>query len=623
MGRELVLLYNDAWVPILGPEKHPALGLPGVRVWPEMWHIIGRQLESVLATGQATFSDDQLLPAKRFGYLEEAYFTYSYSAIHDESGAVGGAFTAVTETTQRVLGERRLRTLRALGEVTTAPSGNEERSVEHVCAAALRALAGNRADIPFAAAYVVEDGVVRLFDSVGLREAGQVLPLVVSDPAEEPWVWDAVMHGAAGVIDDWGRRWPGAVVAGANPVGDADPEVVLVLPVTTGSQSGPAAVLVAGVTPYRTLDDDFRGFFGLVVDQVSRAVSDVQAFEGQRRRAEALAELDRAKSEFFANVSHEFRTPLTLIAGPAEDSLGDTREPLGPAQRERVEIIRRNVGRLRRLVDDMLDFARIEAGRMRPELEAADLAELTRELVSSFAPAVARAGLQLRTDIKLPGPPVEVDVRMWEKIVLNLLSNAVKYTRTGHIEVTLRRRDATVALAVRDTGIGIPRHELPLLFQRFHRVRGNSGRSHEGAGIGLALVAELVRVHGGTVEVESTVGTGTTFTVGVPLTPTDKAGDASSTRARPSAPGPYVEEALQWVAQPGPGQVGIEEYGADVPVGVARSGACVLVVEDNADLRRFITRLLAPHEAAPGCRLARRAPPRAVTRAALPTASLP
>jgi len=178
-GPDLVLLYNDAWVPILGPEKHPALGLPGARVWPELWHIIGTQLHSVLSTGQATFSDDQLLPAMRFGYLEEAYFTYSYSAIRDESGAVAGVFTAVSETTQHVLSERRLRTLRTLGEKTGLAATQGGDTVEQVCAAAVTAMADNRADIPFAAIYTLNPGdpIAHFVSAMGISD-----PSVMTTP---------------------------------------------------------------------------------------------------------------------------------------------------------------------------------------------------------------------------------------------------------------------------------------------------------------------------------------------------------------------------------------------------------------------------------------------------------
>jgi PAS domain S-box-containing protein len=583
-GPDLIMLYNDGYAPMLGPVKHPALGRPGREVWAEIWHIVGEQLRSVLSTGRPTWSDDQVLPMLRFGYLEEAYFTYSYSVIHDETGAVGGVFTAVSETTQRVLGERRLRTLRALGEAATVVAGTGQvTTAEQVCRAALRTLAASRADVPFAGAYLLDqDGArARLVAAMGLRADAALLPAELPAAQADPALWQAVVTGETRTLRGLAERHPQAVLPGASPAGDQPCDTALALPVLVNGRERAAGLLVAGVTPYRELDEDYRGFFNLLTDQVSRAVGDADAFEAQRRRAEALAELDRAKSEFFANVSHELRTPLTLIAGPAEDALADQAEPLGPGQRGRMEIIRRNAGRLRRLVDDMLDFARIEAGWLRPELVAADLTAVTSELIASFAPAVERAGLELRTDFSPLPRPVPVDMGMWEKVVLNLLSNAVKYTLHGRIDVSLRAVGRMLELSVRDTGIGIPAAELPRLFQRFYRVRSTAGRSHEGAGIGLALVAELVRLHGGTVGAESAEGAGSTFTVRLPYdqVPADLPG---APPVRPSTA--YVDEALQWAGHP-----------AEVGLPGDTGGARVLVVEDNADLRRFIAGLLEPN----------------------------
>lgn len=581
-GPQLLMLYNDAYLPLLG-HKHPALAEPGARVWADVWPIVGPMLDSVLA-GEATWSDDQLLPMYRRGYWEEAYFTFSYSPIHDEHGGVGGVFTAVTETTSRVLGERRLRTLRELGDISAfvAPT------VEQVLETALDVLARNRADVPYALAYLL-DGSGRggrsasLAGSYGVVPGSALAPEAVPDPDADGPIRRVARTGAAELVT--GLPVGDGLLDHAGPVGDATADSAMLLPVTVAGQDGPAAVLVAAVSPYRELDEEYRSFFELLSGQLTSAVTDALAYTEQRRRAEALAELDRAKSEFFVNVSHEFRTPLTLIAGPAEEALSDTGEPLAAVQRERMQQIRRNAGRLRHLVDDMLDFARIEAGRLHPEPVDTDLAALTRDLAELFEPAVRQADLQLRVQCPPLPRPVAVDVGMWEKVVLNLLSNAVKYTHDGSVRIELRDAGEHVELAVTDTGVGIPADELPLLFQRFHRVRGSSGRSHEGAGIGLALVHELVRLHGGTVSATSTEGVGSTVTVCLPATAagTDTAAGTSAPTAGPARPA-YVEEALQWSTAVAP-----------VGAGPARTTeSTVLVVEDNADLRGFLTRLLEP-----------------------------
>ncbi|PZS21505.1 MAG: PAS domain S-box protein [Pseudonocardiales bacterium] len=585
-GPELVLIYNDAWVPILGPAKHPALGKPGELVWPEMWHIIGAQLRGVLDSGHATWSDDQLLPAMRHGYLEEAYFTYSYSPIRDENGGVAGVFTAVIETTDRVLNERRLRTVRELGDISavTAPT------VQGACDAALEVLALSRADIPFASIYLLgTEGVAQRAAFCGMVDDPRIVPTEL-DPdrdAEKP-LWAVLNSKQPQVLTGLAADYPGLFTPTGSPMGDAPPDAAVAMPLATAGGGDPVGALFAGVNPYRALDADYHRFLDLVARQVATAIADAQTYQAQRQRAEALAELDQAKTEFFTGVSHELRTPLTLITAPAEDSLADTQDPLSPGQRTRVELIRRNSGRLRRLVDTLLDFARLEGGRLTPDRVAVDLAALTRGIAESFAPAITRAGLRATIDCPDLGDAVAVDVEMWEKIVLNLLSNAVKYTLAGEVTVTLRTSgDGGVELAVADTGIGIPAAELPLLFQRFHRVRGANGRSHEGSGIGLALVAELTGLHQGRVSVDSLPGAGSTFIVALPAAA--RTGIAPADTWACSAVELYREEALQWS---GPDR----DAPATAPLDVGpTAGATVLVAEDNLDLRRFVARLLEPH----------------------------
>lgn len=303
-GPELALIYNDAWVPILGPDKHPALGWPGSRVWPENWHIIGQQLMSVLQTGQATFSDDQYLPMRRFGYLEEAYFTYSYSAIRDELGVVRGVFTAITETTQRVLSNRRLRTLRKLGELTAYAATESGASLRGVCDAAVAALADNRADIPYAAIYTLNPGdpVAHLVSSMGMTDPS-VFSAAVYGSTSGLVLWDIVNTGASTVLDAVPASWGEAMEAGANLVGEQPPTTALILPVQTGGPDVPATVMVAGVSPYRSLDDDYRGYLDLATAQINRAIGDAQAFIAERVKSQRNATLSRFASALSTTTS--------------------------------------------------------------------------------------------------------------------------------------------------------------------------------------------------------------------------------------------------------------------------------------------------------------------------------
>jgi signal transduction histidine kinase len=205
----------------------------------------------------------------------------------------------------------------------------------------------------------------------------------------------------------------------------------MVLPLMTAD--GMVGALVAGISPRRALDDAYRGFVDLLAGQIATGVANARAYEQERCRAEALAELDRAKTAFFSNVSHEFRTPLTLMLGPLEDEL---RERPGTP---RLEMAHRNSLRLLRLVNALLDFSRLEAGRMQAYFEPTDLASFTAGLASVFRSAMEKAGLRLVVDCPPLPDPVYVDRDMWEKIVLNLLSNAFKFTfGTGIGEIARR-----------------------------------------------------------------------------------------------------------------------------------------------------------------------------------------
>jgi signal transduction histidine kinase len=255
------------------------------------------------------------------------------------------------------------------------------------------------------------------------------------------------------------------------------------------------------------------------------------------------------------------------------------------------------------MVNSLLDFSRIEAGRIQAVYEPTDLATYTAELASTFRSTIERAGLRLEVDCPAVGEPVYVDREMWEKIVLNLLSNAFKYTFDGEIAVALRCSDQIVELEVRDSGIGIPPEEVPHLFERFHRVQGTRGRTQEGTGIGLALVRELVRLHGGEVTVESAPDNGSTFRVRMPTgsahLPQDR---ISIRRTAPSTAlraAPYLEEAHRWVpsmSMAGGGVIAVDQPAVELPGQATPTlGGRILLADDNADMRDYVSRLLEQH----------------------------
>ncbi|HYO51486.1 ATP-binding protein [Archangium sp.] len=588
-GPRLALLYNDAWSPIPGG-KHPwALGRGAQEVWPEIWDTIGPLFEQVMTTGEATYSEHGLLPMHRHGYTEECYFNFTFSPIRGEGGRVEGVFNAVMETTYQVISERRTRVLRELGERTAAA-----RSAEEACALAASSLGSEPHDVPFCALYLVDEEaqVARLAASSGLSHGGPAAPELTPLAEETGARWPFARVRSSGrveVVSGLSERFGCSLPGGPWPEPASSALVAPILTATAGRASG---FLVIGVSPRRAVDEEYRQFAERAASHVATVLSSATAYEAERKRAEALAEIDRAKTAFFSNVSHEFRTPLTLMLGPVEDSLADAEHPLPPEQRERQLLVRRNALRLQKLVNTLLDFARIEAGRAQASFVPTDLAALTRDLASSFDSALKSAGLGFLVDCAPLPEAVYVDPAMWEKIVLNLLSNAFKFTFKGEIRVALKWLGDRVELTVQDTGTGIPEEELPLIFERFHQVEGARGRSHEGTGIGLALVRELVKLHGGKVDVKSALGKGTTFTVSLPTgsshLPKAHVGVVRTLAPTGIGPSSFLAEVSQWndasVSRP-----------AHAAPSALRAGARILVADDNTDMRDYLSRLLSPH----------------------------
>ncbi|HVW08484.1 MAG TPA: ATP-binding protein [Bryobacteraceae bacterium] len=585
-GAEISFLYNDAYLHVLGLEKHPwALGHPAAEVWAEIWDVCGPLAQRVFDHGEATFVDDVQLFMKRGGSLEETYYSFSYSPIRNESGKVAGLFCPSNDVSPKVIGARRLHTLSAL-----AANALVERSVEAACAAAMETIGRNTADIPFALLYLCgPDGAEASLQQTPSPLGEALAPSVIHlGPAAEPGIWpvpDVLATGKSRRVNVRQFRSLPHGLAG-QPVAEA-----LVLPVIARNAESPLGILIAGVNPARPLDADYRTFFELVAGNIATAIQNGRAAEDERRRADALAEIDRAKTIFFSNVSHEFRTPLTLMLGPLEDMLKDA-ESLTPPQRERADIAHRNSLRLLRLVNSLLDFSRIESGRVQASYAPTDLCALTTDLASSFRSAMEAAGLRLIMYCESLPQPVYIDGEMWEKIVLNLLSNAFKFTFEGSVTVRLRSAPECAVLTVADTGTGIPESELPRIFERFHRVEGAKSRTYEGTGIGLALTEELVALHGGKIEVSSRPGEGTQFTVSIPWGRSHLPDAHVAVAPAPSGISPraraWTSEAITWFS-------GDLTAPAALPQSASAPGARVLLADDNADMREYVSRILSPH----------------------------
>jgi signal transduction histidine kinase len=605
-----VQIYNDGYWPICG-DKHPtSMGQDFRECWAAPWPVISGAYETALA-GKTSYLEKMRMFLERYGFLEETWFTFSFSPITDESGKVGGLFHPVTELTSQMLSERRNRTL---GEL--AIRAGKAKTTPDAFAVSTQVLAESDLDLPFVLFYLIEpEGrIARRAAQTGLGSSDRVSPPQVDlqEPGAGPWaIAEAARSGRVQEIHDVAALLAGLSVG---PYPEL-PRAAFALPIMAPGQERPAAVMVAGASPRLPMNEPYRTFYDLVAAGVSTALANARAYEEERRKAEALAELDRAKTAFFSNVSHEFRTPLTLMLAPLEDELNEREQPLPAPRLQRIETVHRNSLRLLKLVNTLLDFSRLEAGRTQALYRPTDLAVLTADLASSFRSAVERGGLTLTVDCPPLPQPIYVDREMWEKIVLNLLSNAFKHTFAGGITVGLLWLGDGAELSVQDTGVGIPQGELPKLFQRFHRVHGAASRTNEGTGIGLSLVAELVKLHQGSIHIESEERLGSRFRVRLPAgrahLPAERVGSDASPAAVGSGATAYVQEALHWLPD------GAPTPEADAPAGVpAAARPRVLWADDNADMRQYVARLLggaydvvAVTDGEAALRAARAAPP--------------
>jgi PAS domain S-box-containing protein len=594
-GPELTFFCNAAYRRDTLGRKYPwALGRPASQVWAEIWDDIGPRIERVLSTGEATWDEALMLILERSGYPEETYHTFSYSPLRDEDARVVGMLCVVSEDTERVIGERRMATLRDLGSDPSVV--RTERQMLDFTADQLR---GNRYDLPFTLTYLFgDDGVARLAGVSGIALGHPAAPEILPSSGHSVWPVEKPSHGEPELIELDGASLNLPMGAWREP-----PAQALVVPLL---QQGDASVgfLVAALNRYRPLDDGYRGFVELVAGHIAAGVGSARSYRAQQQRAEELAELDRAKTAFFSNISHEFRTPLTLILGPV-DELRRRATGVDEQARQELELVHRNGLRLAKLVNTLLDFSRIQAGRMRARFEPVDLPSVTAELASVFRSAIDRAGLTFTVDCPPLDEPVYLDREMWEKVMLNLLSNALKFTFEGSITVRVGREDTDALVTVTDTGIGIPGAEMPRLFERFHRIETTRARSTEGSGIGLALVRELVALHGGTITADSQEGAGSAFTIRLPFgaahLPTDElAPPAGAPVISGVIAEPYLQEALRWLptgtdSTPSDASTRAATKATITGVTPAESGgerARILIADDNADMREYLTNLL-------------------------------
>jgi PAS domain S-box-containing protein len=593
-GPELTFFCNDAYLPTVGFKRAWVLGARADKVWEEIWPDIGPRIRQVLEHGESTWDEALLLFLERRGFLEETYHTFSYSPVYDDNARIAGMLCVVTEVTEKVLAERRLHSLRELG---AASSSDRSATAQEACRITVTSLVRNARDIPWAAALLIEEEHARVLACAGADAAGLGLedPLPLEGHVPSRWHLGEVMRTGRSVL-----------IEGLDPLqftaGPWEQWVTraCAVPVWAPGHDGIAAILIVGVSPRLAFDRAYQEFLEQCTLYLGQALTNARAYEEERRRAVALAELDRAKTRFFSNVSHEFRTPLTLMLGPIEDALKDPGAPV--ALKERLELAHRNSLRLLKLVNSLLDFSRLEAGRLQASFEPTDLATATRAIAGTFQSAVERAGLAYRMECAPLDELVFVDRDLWEKIVLNLISNAFKFTLEGSITVRLRREGDHALLEVIDTGVGIPEGDRAHIFERFYRIESTRGRTFEGSGIGLAFVQELVRMHGGTAGFQSAVGRGTTFFVRLPFgshhLPVERVRTSVQHMEPPALAQAFVQEALRWLPEESRTEGAPGEVAEGGHVGPDRRfertfGSHILIADDNADMRSYLRELLS------------------------------
>ncbi len=549
-------------------------------VWREIWKpVLERRFSETLSTGRPTGEADLLMPLWRSNYLEETYLTFSFAALPDDQGNPSGIFCTATENTGRVITGRQLDCVQRLASHCACAE-----SPAAACRLAAEALEGQRRDVPFAIFYLI-DGTGSRIESVattGLTALPEGVPGPGSlDRLANPWQLATAVSSHTPLLIDRVTDLVGPALAHPEVV----PQQALVTPFADGGPDTSKCVLVTGLNPMRPADES-RKFFQLLATQVETAISSARMRENAERRARELAALDRAKTVFFSNISHELRTPLTLMLGPLRQVLDCAR--LAPSDRELLQTARHAGTRLLKLVNSLLEFSRIEGGRIEARYAPTDLGRITTDIASMFRSAFERADLSFEIECANLPEPAYVDRDMWEKIVLNLLSNALKFTLSGQVSIRIQPLEDTFVLEVADTGVGISAEDLPRIFDRFAAIEAPRARAVERTGIGLSLVKELVKLHGGAIEAKSSLGVGTTITVRIPRgrghLPQDRFAIEGAPAQAENATQAYLEEALGWLD--------VEAAPTPAPAAEDASLERILVVDDNAEMRGYLLRLL-------------------------------
>jgi signal transduction histidine kinase len=512
-GPELTILYNDSYAKTTLGKKHPwALGRPAAKVWSEIWKDIGPRIQRVMETGEASWDETLMLILERSGYPEETYHTFSYSPLEEAGGKVSGMLCVVIEDTVRVIGERQLATLSMLsGELARAITKDD------VFAAIVRGLTDQK-DLPCTLTYLVGAGGSELYLAActgfgaGHPAAADTVNL---DAQPAAWAFRDVLESMRAVtVDNLQTQFP------ALPPGpwEKAPTRARIVPMARPGQENPVGVFITALNPYREFDSFYSEFLDLVAGQIGSSIMNAQAYEDERKRAESLATLDRAKTTFFSNVSHELRTPLTSIQGYVETLIEDP-NPGSATSREFLGIILKNASRMSRLTEDLLALASVESPDYKLSLQPARASALVKDAIESLGGMLVDSGIKLQS-AGAPEALVMADPDAMNQVFGNLIENSLKYAKDGkRIRVGARELGNEVQFTIQDFGPGIASEHLERIFERFYRVDKARSRESGGTGLGLAIVKHIVQAHGGHIWAESELGSGAAFHFTLPLAP--------------------------------------------------------------------------------------------------------
>ncbi|KAL7418688.1 hypothetical protein Q5752_006371 [Cryptotrichosporon argae] len=375
---------------------------------------------------------------------------------------------------------------------------------------------------------------------------------------------------------------------------DALPESAIVVPLCQdGSDESVPAVIIIGLNVQRPLDTDYEEWINVLRAHLTSSLTSVRAMEAEKERLIEQERMERAKQAWFQGAAHDLRSPLTLIAGPLDDALSTT---LTKQQRHLLVLAQRNVTRIQRLVNSLLDFSRLEAGKLAGRFLPADLGRFVGDLAALFRPAVESRHIRYDVDIEAHSDVVFFDPTLLETVVTNLLSNALKYTEDGEIKVMVSYDRTHASIAVNDTGFGIPAAELEAVTDRYHRATTALSKGTEGTGIGLALAKEIVRLHGGELNIVSRTADedpagrhGSTFTARLPLMERQVVVDNMSREVFGTYGKAMAEEAMDDETDVSFGELAHRGEGL-----LFESEDLLLVVDDNDDMRAYITEIFAP-----------------------------